>query len=80
MLKNPHGVIQYIVTCDGPQPVGHMRAGQTTITTAKKQIALVHTVAQIFPIDVESALRGDNLSLPRTHGTLQRDICALYVS
>lgn len=59
MLKDPRGVIQYIVTCDGPQPVGHMRAEPDYDHYVEKQIApLVHTVAQIFPIDVESALRG----------------------
>ena len=59
MLKNPRGVIQHIVTCDGPQPVGHMRAEPDYDHYVEKQIApLVHTVAQIFTIDVESALRG----------------------
>jgi len=39
MLKNPRGVIQYIVTCDGPQPVGHTRAELDYDHYVEKQIA-----------------------------------------
>jgi DNA polymerase-2 len=59
LLPRPRGVIQYVVTCDGPQPVGHLSAPPDYEHYAQKQIEpLLRTIAQVSPIDVESAMKG----------------------
>ena len=59
LLPRPRGVIQYVVTCDGPQPVGHLSALPDYEHYAQKQIEpLLRTIAQVSPIDVESAMKG----------------------
>lgn len=59
LLAKPRGVIHYGITCEGPQPVGHMRAPLDYDHYVEKQIEpLVRTIAQVYPIDVEAAIRG----------------------
>lgn len=59
LLPRPRGVIQYIVTCDGPQPVGRLTAAPDYEHYVRKQIEpLLRTIAQVSPIDVESAMKG----------------------
>jgi DNA polymerase-2 len=59
LLPNPRGVIQYVVTRDGPQPVGHLTAPPDYEHYVRKQIEpLLRTIAQVSPIDVESAMKG----------------------
>ena len=58
-MPNPRGVIQYVVTHDGPQPAGHLTARPDYEHYARKQIEpLLATIAQVSPIDVESAMKG----------------------
>lgn len=59
LLAKPRGVIHYVITCEGPQPVGHVRAAIDYDHYVEKQIApLVRQVAQVYPLDVDAALRG----------------------
>jgi DNA polymerase II len=59
MLAKPRGVIHYVITCEGPQPLGHLRAEPDYDHYVKKQIEpLVRTIAQVCPIDVEAAIKG----------------------
>ena len=59
LLPRPRGVIQYVVTRDGPQPVGHLSAPPDYEHYARKQIEpLLSTIAQVSPIDVESVMKG----------------------
>jgi DNA polymerase-2 len=59
MLAKPRGVIHYIITCEGPQPLGHVRAQPDYDHYVKKQVEpLVRTIAQVCPIDVEAAIKG----------------------
>ena len=59
LLPRPRGVIQYVVTCDGPQPVGRLSTPPDYEHYARKQIEpILRTIAQICPIDVESVMKG----------------------
>lgn len=59
LLPKPRGVIHYAITCEGPQPVGHVRAPLDYDHYVEKQIEpLVRTIAQVYPLDVEAAIRG----------------------
>ena len=59
LLPKPRGVIQYVVTRDGPQPAGYLTAKPDYEHYARKQIEpLLATIAQVSPIDVESAMKG----------------------
>jgi DNA polymerase-2 len=59
LLPNPRGVIQYVVTRDGPQPTGYLTAKPDYEHYARKQIEpLLATIAQVSPIDVASAMKG----------------------
>jgi DNA polymerase-2 len=59
LLPRPRGVIQYVVTCDGPQPVGRLSAPPDYEHYVRKQIEpLLRTIAEVSPIDVESAMKG----------------------
>ncbi len=59
-LKNPSGVIHYVMTLDGPQPVGHVAAALDYSHYVSKQIEpIVRTIAQVCPLDVDAAVRGE---------------------
>ena len=59
LLPNPRGVIQYVVTHDGPQPAGHLTARPDYEHYARKQIEpLLASIAHVSPIDVELAMKG----------------------
>jgi len=59
LLPHPRGVIRYLMTVDGPQPVGHISARIDYEHYVQKQIEpLIRTIAQIFPVDVDGALWG----------------------
>jgi len=60
LLHKPSGVIHYVVTRDGPQPVGHVSAPLDYEHYVQKQIdPLVRTIAQVCDIDVDAALKGE---------------------
>ena len=59
LLPNPRGVIRYLMTVDGPQPLGHVTARIDYEHYVQRQIEpLVRTIAQVFPMDVDNALWG----------------------
>ncbi len=59
MLPKPRGVIHYIVTHEGPQPLGHLGARPDYDHYVEKQIEpLVRTIAQVYPIDLDSTIKG----------------------
>ena len=59
LLPHPRGVIRYLMTVDGPQPVGHISARIDYEHYVQKQIEpLIRTIAQVFPLDVDGALWG----------------------
>jgi DNA polymerase-2 len=58
-LANPSGTIHYVMTVEGPQPVGHINARLDYEHYIEKQIApIVRTIGQVCDIDVESAVTG----------------------
>jgi DNA polymerase-2 len=58
-LANPSGTIHYVMTVEGPQPVGHVNARLDYEHYIEKQIApIVRTIGQVCDIDVESAVTG----------------------
>lgn len=58
-MDNPSGVIRYVITRDGPQPEGRLTAPIDYGHYIDKQILpIVTTVAQVYAIDVESAISG----------------------
>ena len=60
LLPNPRGVIHYVVTRDGPQPVGHISSPVDYDHYVEKQIEpIVRTIAQVYPIDADAALKGE---------------------
>ena len=68
MLKNPSGVIHYVMTTQGPQPLGHVSAALDYGHYIEKQIEpIVQAIAPFCNIDVGAAVRGE-LSLFRDIG------------
>ena len=60
LLKKPSGVIQYLMTTAGPQPVGHVSAPLDYGHYVDKQIEpIVRTIAQVCHLDVGAAVRGE---------------------
>jgi len=58
-LPNPSGTIHYVMTVDGPQPIGHVTARLDYEHYIEKQIApIVRTIGQVCDIDVEAAVTG----------------------
>jgi DNA polymerase-2 len=59
LLPDPRGTIRYLVTRDGPQPVGHVTAPIDYEHYLEKQIRpIVRTIGQVCDLDVEIALGG----------------------
>jgi len=59
LLPGARGTIRYIVTRDGPQPVGHLTAPIDYEHYLEKQIRpIVRTIGQVCDLDVEVALGG----------------------
>lgn len=59
MLPNPSGVIQYVITRDGPQPVGFVKSPLDYEHYIEKQIKpIVRTIGQVSDFDVETAITG----------------------
>mgnify|MGYP002815369258 CR=1 FL=1 len=57
LLPNPRGVIHYIMTVQGPQPVGHVSAPLDYEHYIEKQVRpIAGTVAQVCGIDVQRAI------------------------
>lgn len=60
LLTEPSGVIHYVVTRDGPQPVGRVTAPVDYAHYVDKQIApLVRTIARVSGLDAEAVLTGE---------------------
>ena len=65
LLKRPSGVIQYVMTTAGPQPVGHVSAPLDYSHYVDKQIEpIVRTIAQVCHLDVDAAVRGERGLFP----------------
>ena len=59
LLPDPRGTIRYVVTRDGPQPVGYVTAPIDYEHYLEKQIRpIVRTIGQVCDLDVEIALGG----------------------
>ena len=59
LLPKPSGVIRYVITIDGPQPLGHLTAPLDYEHYIQKQIRpIVHTIGQVCDLDVEAAVTG----------------------
>ena len=59
MLPDPSGVIHYVITAAGPQPVGFVTAPLDYEHYVEKQIKpIVRTIGQVCDIDVEGAVMG----------------------
>lgn len=59
LLKDPSGVIHYIITIDGPQPIGYITSPINYDHYVKKQIEpIVRMIAQIASFDIEAAIKG----------------------
>jgi len=59
MLEKPSGVIHYLVTRDGPQPVGHVAAPLDYDHYVDKQVEpIVRTIALVTEIDIDDAVYG----------------------
>lgn len=59
LLPDARGTIRYVVTRDGPQPVGHVTAPIDYEHYIEKQIRpIVRTIGQVCDLDVEVALGG----------------------
>ena len=60
MLPRPSGVIRYVITRDGPQPVGHVASPIDYEHYVQKQIEpLVRTIAQVCDVDADAAIKGE---------------------
>ena len=60
LLKNPSGVIHYVITTQGPQPIGRVSAPLDYDHYVEKQIGpIARTVARVTDIDVEAAITGE---------------------
>jgi len=58
-LPKPSGTIHYVMTVEGPQPIGHVSARLDYEHYIEKQIApIVRTIGQVCDIDVEAAVTG----------------------
>ena len=59
-MDHPSGVIRYVMTTRGPQPVGHVDAPIDYGHYVEKQIEpLVRAVAPLCDLDVDAAVRGE---------------------
>jgi len=59
LLPKPSGLIRYVITRDGPQPVGHISAPLDYDHYIEKQIRpIVRTIGQVCDLDVEAAVTG----------------------
>ena len=59
LLAKPSGVIHYIMTQQGPQPVGYLNAPIDYDHYINKQVApIVNTLAAVYDLDLDLALRG----------------------
>ena len=59
LMKNPSGVIAYVMTVQGPQPVNHVSAELDYEHYIKTQIEpLLRTLAAVMPFDVDGAVKG----------------------
>jgi len=59
LLARPSGVIHYVMTHEGPQPVGHLSAAIDYRHYIDKQVApIVGTLAAVCDLDLDAALRG----------------------
>ena len=59
LLPSARGTIRYVVTLDGPQPVGHLTSPIDYEHYVEKQIRpIVRTIGQVCDLDVEVALGG----------------------
>jgi DNA polymerase II len=60
LLERPGGIIHYVMTQNGPQPTSRRTAPIDYEHYVQKQIApLVHTLAQVTPLDVNAVLKGE---------------------
>ena len=59
LLENPSGTISYLITRDGPQPLGNVTSPIDYSHYVDKQIApIVNTIARVSDLDANSALLG----------------------
>jgi DNA polymerase-2 len=59
LLPNPSGTISYLITRDGPQPVGYVTSPIDYSHYVEKQISpIVNSVARVSDLDTNSALHG----------------------
>ena len=59
LLPKPSGLIHYVITRDGPQPVGHISAPLDYEHYIEKQIRpIVRTIGQVCDLDAEAAVTG----------------------
>ena len=59
LLSKPSGVIRYLMTVAGPQPVGHLTAPIDYHHYIKKQIQpIVKAIAEVCPFDILAAIEG----------------------
>jgi DNA polymerase-2 len=59
LMKNPSGVISYVMTVRGPQPVNQVTAELDYEHYIKTQIEpLLRTLAAVMPFDVDGAVKG----------------------
>ena len=60
LSPKPHGMIRYVMTTAGPQPVGYETAPLDYEHYVKKQILpIVQTIAQVCGIDVDYLISGE---------------------
>jgi DNA polymerase II len=63
LLPNPSGVIQYVMTIQGPQPVGFQTDAMDYTHYVEKQIKpIVEAIAQFCDINMRGLFAGDQLS------------------
>jgi DNA polymerase-2 len=59
LLPSPGGVIRYVITVDGPQPVGHVTSPIDYDHYVDKQVApIVESIAKAARFDAQAAIRG----------------------
>lgn len=59
MLARPSGLIRYVITVAGPQPVGHVSAALDYEHYVRKQIEpIVRTIGAVCDLNVEAAVSG----------------------
>ncbi|MCD4655694.1 DNA polymerase II, partial [bacterium] len=60
LLPRPSGVIHYVMTINGPQPLGHVNAALDYTHYIKKQIEpIARSIAQIRSFDIDAAITGE---------------------